>query len=82
MLKNWLDSPGMNLKPRQRLKHLVNDSGLQESLNREAPTCLWLARGKPVLEPPTCTAFGNQIAKSGIAFQIQLEVILGFMSFE
>ena len=58
-LENWLDSPGMNLKPQQRLKHLVNDSGLQRFLNREVPTCLWLVQGKPVLDPPTCTTFGN-----------------------
>ena len=43
MLENWLDSPGMNLKPQKRLKHLVNDSGLWGFLNREAPMCLWLA---------------------------------------
>ena len=42
-LENQLDSPGMSLKPWQRLKHLVNDSGLWGSLNREVPTCLWLA---------------------------------------
>ena len=40
--------------------------------NCEVPTCLWLARGKLILEPPTWTAFGNHVAKSGIAFQIQL----------
>jgi hypothetical protein len=72
MLENRLDSPGMNLKPQQQLKHLGSDSGLREYLNREAPMCLWLVRDKLVLEPPASTTFGNQIAKLGIAFQIQL----------
>ena len=48
MLENQLDSPGMNLKPWQRLKHLGSDSGLQGYLNQEAPMCLWLMRGKLV----------------------------------
>ena len=76
-LKNRLDSPGMSLKPRQRFKHSVNASGSQGSLICEVPTCLWLVRGKPTLEPPTCTAFGNQVAKSGMPFQTQLQAILG-----
>jgi hypothetical protein len=71
-LENWLDSLGMSLKPQQRLKHSVNDSGSRGSPIREVPPCLWLARGKLILEPPTCTAFGNQVAKLGIPFQTQL----------
>ena len=76
-LENRLDSRGMSLKPRQRFKHSVNASGSQGSLIREVPTCLWLARGKPTLEPPTCITFGNRVAKSGMPFQTQLQAILG-----
>ena len=82
MFENRLDSLGMNLKPQQSLKHLGSDSGLQGYLNWEAQMCLWLAQDKPVLEPPASTAFRNWIAKSGIAFQIQPQVILGLVSFE
>ena len=66
----------MSLKPRQRLKHSVNASWSRGSLIREVSTCLWLARGNSTLEPPTCTAFGNRVAKSGMPFQTQPQAIL------
>ena len=62
-----MDSPGMILKPQQRLKHLGSDSGLQEYQNWDVPTCLWLRWDKVILKPP---AFGSQIAKAGIEFQV------------
>ena len=63
-LENQLDSRGMSLKPRQRLKHSVNASGSWGSLIHEVPTCLWLTRGNSTLEPPTCTAFVLEIYAS------------------
>ena len=50
-----MDSPGMILKPQQRLKHLGSDSGLQEYQNQEVPLWLWLGQDKAILEPPAST---------------------------
>ena len=53
----------------QTLSEQLRVSGIP---NPWGPNVFVARRGKPILEPPTCTAFGNRVAKSGIPFQTQL----------